>query len=140
MKPDEVNPYFKEIGESEIISSTDAVSLVKRAKVSLKRLLEIKEGLTGTLISLLKDNLSINQIEIEIKYEGYISRQKKDVDYFLQNENKMIPIKFDYNRLVSLSGEAKEKLIKIKPASLGQASRISGVSASDVSIISLYLK
>jgi len=140
LKPDEVNPYFKEIGESEIISSTDAVSLVKRAKVSLKRLLEIKEGLTGTLISLLKDNLSINQIEIEIKYEGYISRQKKDVDYFLQNENKMIPIKFDYNRLVSLSGEAKEKLIKIKPASLGQASRISGVSASDVSIISLYLK
>ena len=80
------------------------------------------------------------QLEIEIKYEGYIERQKREIKYFLENEHKAIPGNLDYDKIPSLSNEGREKLSSVRPASLGQASRISGVSASDVSILSLYLK
>jgi tRNA uridine 5-carboxymethylaminomethyl modification enzyme len=85
------------------------------------------------------DNL-LTRLQIEIKYEGYIERQNKEVEYFLENESKLIPDHFDYAKINSISKEAQEKLSKIKPSSLGQASRISGVSASDISILSVFLK
>jgi tRNA uridine 5-carboxymethylaminomethyl modification enzyme len=64
----------------------------------------------------------------------------KEVEYFLQNENKIIPDKFDYSKVQSLSTEARTKLTKIRPKSLGQAARIQGVSATDISILSLFIK
>lgn len=140
IKQDILNSYLNEIGESEVISTTDIYSLLKRAKVRLYKLIDLLEIDNFVLKKIRKNKKLLEQIEIEVKYEGYISRQLKEVDYFLQNEKKMIPIKFDYNKLTSLSNEAREKLNKIRPASLGQASRIAGVSASDVSIISIYLK
>jgi len=140
LKSEILNPYLNSIGESPVISTTDIYSLLKRAKVKLKSLIDLVELDNFLLKKVRKNNKIMQQIEIEIKYEGYINRQLKEVDYFLQNEKKMIPTKFDYNKLTSLSNEAREKLNKIRPASLGQASRIAGVSASDVSIISLYLK
>jgi tRNA uridine 5-carboxymethylaminomethyl modification enzyme len=79
-------------------------------------------------------------MQIEIKYEGYISRLMKEIQYFAANENKIIPDNINYSDLNSLSKEAIEKLSKIKPRSLGQASRISGVSATDVSILAVYLR
>ena len=102
------------------------LGLAKEKSINMRELLMNKEALLGT--------------QLEIKYEGYIKRQLKDIEYFLTNENKRIPDNFDYNELNSISTEAREKLSKIKPQSLGQASRISGVSASDVSILALYLK
>lgn len=140
LKEEILNPYLVSIGESTVISTTDIHSLLKRAKVKLEELIDLVEQDIYVLKKVRKNKKLMQQIEIEIKYEGYINRQLKEVDYFLQNENKMIPAKFDYNKLTSLSNEAREKLNKIRPASLGQASRIAGVSASDVSIISLYLK
>jgi len=140
IKAEVLNPYLSSIGESEVISTTNIYSLLKRAKVKLDELLDLLETDNFILQKIRKNAKVLSQIEIEIKYEGYINRQMKEVDYFLQNEKKMIPIKFDYNLLTSLSNEAREKLNKIRPSSLGQASRIAGVSASDVSIISLYLK
>lgn len=140
IKAEILNPYLNSVGESEVISTTDIFSLLKRAKVKLESLIDLLDTDNFILNKVRKNKKLMQQIEIEVKYEGYINRQLKEVDYFLQNEKKMIPNKFDYNKLTSLSNEAREKLNKIRPASLGQASRIAGVSASDVSIISLYLK
>lgn len=140
LKPEVVNPYLISLGETEIINSTDIVSLLRRAKTSLVELAKLIPVPTVYTKKVLKSEKSIEQLEIEIKYEGYIKRQLKEIEYFLQNENKLIPTKFEYDRIHSLSKEAREKLKKIRPASLGQASRISGVSASDISILSLYLK
>lgn len=140
LKPEIVNPYLISLGETEILNSTDIVSLLRRAKTSLVEIAKLIPVSTVYTKRVLKSEKSIEQLEIEIKYEGYIRRQQKEIEYFLQNENKLIPTKFEYDRIHSLSKEAREKLKKIRPASLGQASRISGVSASDISILSLYLK
>jgi tRNA uridine 5-carboxymethylaminomethyl modification enzyme len=140
LKPDVVNSYFQNVNESNIDSTTDIYNLCKRSNAKLNLLLELSDTEDNTILSLLKNRKAIEQLQISIKYEGYISRQNRDIQYFLDNENKIIPEKFDYFKLTSLSKEGREKLIKIKPASLGQASRIAGVSAADISIISLYLK
>jgi tRNA uridine 5-carboxymethylaminomethyl modification enzyme len=82
----------------------------------------------------------VQQVEIAIKYEGYIDRQELEVEKFKSLEDKQIPINFDYNTVHSLRTEARQKLIKIRPATLGQASRISGVSPSDIGILMVWLK
>lgn len=80
------------------------------------------------------------QIEIAIKYEGYIDRQEVEVNKFRQLEDKQIPLQFDYTTVPSLRPEARMKLLKIRPATIGQASRISGVSPSDIAILLVWLK
>lgn len=140
IKSQDLNPYLNIIGESEVTASTDIYSLAKRAKTDIRHLFNLSGSVENILKAVMNDEDALYGIETNIKYEGYIARQLKEIEYFLQNEQKKIPDNFDYNRLTSLSKEALEKLIKIKPASLGQASRISGVSASDVSILSLFLK
>ena len=82
----------------------------------------------------------IQQVEIAVKYAGYIDRQEVEVSKFKALEDKQIPISFDYNTVHSLRTEARQKLNKIRPATLGQASRISGVSPSDISILMVWLK
>ena len=140
LKPEIVNSYLKDAGESEISQATDIYTLAKRNKADISGLLELTNGLPESLAKIRKNEKAQFQMQIEIKYEGYIQRQKKDIEHFLENENKRIPSNFDYGKLSSLSNEAREKLLKIQPSSLGQASRISGVSASDVSILSVYLR
>ncbi len=80
------------------------------------------------------------QVEIAIKYEGYIGRQQAEVDKFKNLENKEIPPSFDYSVVPSLRLEARQKLGKIRPATIGQAGRISGVSPADISILMVWLK
>ncbi len=140
LKPSEVNPYLSQIGENEITDSASIFLLAKRPYTDLQKLLSLHSDIGENLKYILKSTRLIEQLNIEIKYDGYIERQRKEVEYFMENENKYIPQSFDYNKLTSLSNEAREKLNKIRPASLGQASRIAGVSATDVSIISVYLK
>lgn len=82
----------------------------------------------------------LEQVEINIKYEGYIEKMKKDVEKMLKNESKMIPNDIDYNKIQNLASEALQKLNKIRPASLGAALRISGVNPSDIAILTVYLK
>jgi tRNA uridine 5-carboxymethylaminomethyl modification enzyme len=81
----------------------------------------------------------VEQINIEIKYQGYIERQKQQVEHFKKLENKKIPDYIDYNNIDSLRLEARQKLNKIKPENVGQASRISGVSPADISVLLVYL-
>ena len=80
------------------------------------------------------------QAEIFAKYEGYINKQKQEVERALKLENKLIPQDIDYHAIKELSSEAAEKLAKIKPVSIGQASRISGVSPADINVLMIVLE
>ena len=80
------------------------------------------------------------QVEINLKYEGYIRRQMQQVEQFKKLENKLIPAELDYNDVQSLRLEARQKLIRFRPESVGQAARISGVSPADISVLLVYLE
>ena len=112
------------------------IELARRPGVSLEALIKLHDG---ELKKKYKEEI-INQVEINTKYESYIEKEREVVRKIQKLENSKIPIKFDYKKVNSLSSEGKEKLIKIKPTSIGQASRISGVSPSDVSILMVHLK
>jgi tRNA uridine 5-carboxymethylaminomethyl modification enzyme len=109
---------------------------VKRPGVSLKSLLKLIDDDFNRTYN--KD--VVNQVEINAKYESYIEKEREVVERVQKLEKSKIPVKFDYTKVNSLSSEGKEKLLKIKPSSIGQASRISGVSPSDVSILMVHLK
>ena len=79
------------------------------------------------------------QVEIELKYEGYIKRQMSQVEQFKKMENKKLPLDFDYDKVPSIRIEARQKLKQIRPENVGQASRISGVSPADISVLLVYL-
>lgn len=138
IEKDNVNPYLQSVGESEVTQKTDFYTLTKRSNVELTKLIDLNYN--NSLLPFWYNKDLAKTLEIEIKYEGYIERQKREINLFLNNENKHLPIDFDYSSLNSISTEAREKLSKIRPMSLGQASRIPGVSASDISILSLYFK
>jgi len=140
LNKDIINSFFSSIEETPVKDNTNIVTLLKRSKVQLNDLLSIPEFKDNFYTSYLLTDKLIQQIQTEIKYEGYIKRQLKEIQYFTDNEEKRIPENFDYDKLPSLSNEAREKLKKIRPQSIGQASRISGVSATDVSILSVFLR
>jgi tRNA uridine 5-carboxymethylaminomethyl modification enzyme len=131
------NPYLRKLEETPITDTTNLNTLLKRSSTTLKELIALSSD-SSEFSFLRKD--AVSQAEIQVKYEGYIQRQEEEIEYFKKNESKQIPDNFNYNEIHSLSKEAKEKLLKIKPGSLGQASRISGVTSSDVSILALYLR
>jgi tRNA uridine 5-carboxymethylaminomethyl modification enzyme len=139
--PGEVNHLLRKFNSSEIAQSENAAQILKRNEISLKDFINLKffdgENLIGQIR---KNNSVMNQIEIELKYEGYIKRQNDDVNKFNAGEEETIPVNFDFSKIKSLSKEAIEKLNKVKPNSLGQASRIAGVTPSDISILSIYMK
>lgn len=138
-RPEIINPYFEDIGEEPVSEPVDLYYIAKRANVDLFEVLQLTNSTPKNLSELKKNSQLSWKLQIEIKYEGYLERQRKEIELFLENENKIIPESFDYWRIHSLSKEAREKLSRIRPRSLGQASRISGVSASDISILALYL-
>jgi tRNA uridine 5-carboxymethylaminomethyl modification enzyme len=140
IQPSEINLYLKKVNSSEINQSENAARIIKRNEVSLIDFANLKYFDNNNLAAQLRNNKSVlNQIEIELKYEGYIKRQNEDVQKFNASEGEEIPDNFDYSKIKSLSKEAVEKLNKVKPNSLGQASRIAGVTPSDISILSIYM-
>ena len=108
-------------------------TLIKRPEITLKKLLDIIDEKNFSMDS-------INEVEFNIKYEGYIERQKRLIERFAQLEKKKIPQQIDYKKIKSLSAEAREKLQKIRPQSLGQAGRITGVSSADLTVLLIYLE
>ncbi|MCX6150471.1 MAG: tRNA uridine-5-carboxymethylaminomethyl(34) synthesis enzyme MnmG [Ignavibacteriales bacterium] len=138
---DSVNPLLNQQNTNQIISNETVSKLCKRSEISLKKLLMcIKEENGNNLADLLNDETALMQVEIELKYEGYIKRQKDQIDKLERYEFFAIPLNFNYRAVASLSSEAKEKLSKIKPRSIGQATRISGLTPSDISVLLVYLK
>ena len=141
IKPQEISEYFERIGSSKIEGSESIAKIAKRPEVKLKDVLSlIKTNGDSDLEELMKDDKAIEQIEIELKYEGYIKRQYEMIEKMLRLEKIKIPLSFNYDEITQISAEGREKLSKTKPRTIGQASRISGVTPSDISILLVYLK
>ncbi|MCC6846105.1 MAG: tRNA uridine-5-carboxymethylaminomethyl(34) synthesis enzyme MnmG [Bacteroidetes bacterium] len=136
VKPEIINDYLVGKNESAIQFQTSANQIIKRSSI---RLCDILPLVNRRYLNL-SEGVAAEQAEIDIKYEGYIQRQQKEIRQFLELEHKIIPEQFDYRSITSLSAEGREKLSKIRPLSLGQAARIMGVSSSDISILTLYLR
>jgi tRNA uridine 5-carboxymethylaminomethyl modification enzyme len=135
--PSEANPKLAELNEDLISETTTLRTLVRRPTVSLSQFLET----SSPDLSIYGEHPDvIHRVDTAIRYEGYIEKLHRDIERFRQQESMMIPETFNYGSVQSLSTEGREKLARIRPASLGQASRIPGVSASDVSILALYLR
>ncbi len=134
----DINPVLKKFNTNEINSSETLNKLVKRPEITLK---EFLEEIDIPEFSDLKNDLkAIEQVEIEIKYEGYIQRQQELAEKLNKYDNLEIPKYFDYDKIPSIRTESREKLKMFKPRTIGQASRISGINPADISILLIYLK
>ena len=135
IKPTEtVNKFLEKAGTSKIDVGIKLAELLKRPELNYEILSEIDEN-RPELKSAVKE-----QVEIQIKYEGYIKLQEKQVEEFKKLEKKLLPEGIDYNEIKGISLEARQKLNEHKPLSVGQASRISGVSPADISVLLIYLE
>lgn len=141
LKPNFVNPVLRKYDTSEIEHPELITKLCKRPNVKLKDLLDAVPVEENGFVHELKENPeALEQVEIETKYEGYIQKQLDMINKLEKLEHIDIPLNFNYDNFNTISKEAREKLSKVKPRSLGQASRISGVTPSDISILLVYLK
>ena len=137
IEPDEVNDFFKEIDSSPITEKQKAEKILLRPSLDLKTLTAAVPALKNQLSVFSKEN--IEQASIQVKYDVYIEKEKELVSRMSQLEDLEIPSSFDYKKILSLGNEAKEKLSRIQPRTLGQASRISGINPSDVQILMVYM-
>ena len=131
---EKVQSLLKRYGSTPLNSGTTLAELIRRPELSYEKLEEIDEKHPELPFDVRE------QVDINIKYDGYIKRQMRQVEQFKKLENKKIPENIDYDKIQSLRLEAKQKLNQIRPSSIGQASRISGVSPADVSVLLVYLK
>ena len=132
-----INPLLEELGTAPLSQNVRFFNLLSRPQVSFDDLRKANESLDELLSKY--DKETIEQAEIKIKYESYFEKEFDIVEKMRKMEDKEINPEFNYHNLVSLSKEAREKLMKIKPRTLGQASRISGVSPSDISVLMVHI-
>jgi tRNA uridine 5-carboxymethylaminomethyl modification enzyme len=135
--PENVNPFLEVIGSSSLIQKQKVAQLILRPGIDLISLSTYIQPLSTALQSFSKE--AIEQAEIQVKYERYIEKEEELVQRMSDMENMIIPDVFDYNKVQALSSEALQKFLKIKPRTLGQASRISGVNPSDIQILMVYM-
>ena len=136
LSPKQINNSLNKINSAPIKEKKSLEELLRRPNVYFENLND--KSVAGMCKT--KERVEIEQVEIDIKYESYIKKEIDTVRKMKKLEDSIIPEGFDYERIKSLSAEGKEKLSKIKPRSIGQASRISGVSPSDVSVLMVYMK
>ena len=137
LSPEIFNDGLEGIDTAAIKEKISAEKLLKRPQIGIKELQSMDSELKEYLTQYSQEVLE--QAEIQIKYDSYINKEQQMVDKLSNMENYQIPLKFDYLAIPALSNEGKQKLTKIRPDTLGQASRISGVSPADLSIITVYL-
>ena len=125
---------IEKLNTSPIFDGISLYDLLKRPSIKIKDLIALKK------VDLKYDDEVLMQAEIQIKYEGYIKKALKEVERLKQLESIKIPKDIDYLKISNLASEARQKLLKILPTTLGQASRISGVNPSDIAVLSVYLK
>jgi len=141
ISPKNINELLSRKNSSPLPQNEFLSNVLKRNEVSIGDLINLEIFNDNIFISEIKNNKEVlNQIEIDIKYDGYIKRQSEQVEGFNRNENLRIPENFKYEKIKSISTEALDKLKKIKPASIGQASRIAGVRPSDISALLIYMR
>ncbi len=136
--PEEINPILEEVGSAVVKQSDKMFKVFSRPRVTMDHMMELQavsqfveeHDLSGEVLE---------QAEIQVKYSGYIEKEKNNADKLQRLENIKIPENFDYSKLKSLSFEAREKLQEIQPVTISQASRISGVSPADISVLLVFL-
>ena len=137
LEPEETTAFLESVQSSTLLTKQKATQILLRPMIGLKEMVnhipKVKEALAEF------DNETLEQAEIQIKYDTYIEKEKELVSKMSQLEDLIIPDNFNYEKLVSLSNEARQKFTKIKPRTLGQASRISGVNPSDVQILMVFM-
>ncbi|MFZ9588370.1 MAG: tRNA uridine-5-carboxymethylaminomethyl(34) synthesis enzyme MnmG [Chitinophagaceae bacterium] len=137
IEPTSMNGLFESIGSSPMQQKQKLSQLVLRPGVGAKQMIEHHPELKKEFE--LYNDLVIEQAEIQMKYDVYIEKEKEMVERMTQMEDLEIPVTFDFDRVQAIGNEAKEKLKKIQPRTLGQASRISGINPSDVQILMVYM-
>ena len=140
VSPGEANGLLSRLGGEPLQDGQTLSQLLKRPEVSILDILSLEAvALEEALGVLTVDREAREHVEIEVKFEGYLRRQEEQVRLFERSEGILIPDEFDYRNIRSLSAEGKEKLLRVRPASIGQASRISGVTPADISILMISL-
>ncbi len=140
VRPDKMDPMLAKRGTSLLSQPVKAHTVLMRPEVQLEHIIKADEELGSQVSEITTNKYALEQVEIQIKYSGYIQKEYEMVEELSNKENSPIPEKIDYAKLKSLSTEGMLKLSKIRPETIGQASRISGVSASDVAVLMVYLK
>lgn len=136
--PNEINVILDRVGSNKVKQSDKMFKVFSRPQVSMNHMLELEEVSSFVKANDL-DNEVLEQTEIQVKYSGYIEKEKSNADKLQRLENVRIPDNFDYSKLKSLSFEAREKLNNIQPITIAQASRVSGVNPSDISVLLVHL-
>jgi len=137
--PSEINTLLSELGYPIIESSQSALTLLKRPRIHLTMLVDASDTLKNAVSIISRSPQLYEQVEIDLKYEGYLKRDLLMADRILRLESHQIPQSFKYDSVSGLSNEGREKLKKHQPETIGQASRILGVSPSDISILMIHL-
>ncbi len=137
VEPNEINSWFEQIDSSKISEKQKAEKILLRPMVELADFADALPKLKEALSPFTKE--AVEQAAIQVKYDVYIEKEKELVARMAQLEELEIPDSFDYKKIISLGNEAREKLSKIKPRTLGQASRISGINPSDVQILMVFM-
>ena len=138
VKPDEINPILKQKNSSEVSQSLKLYKVFSRPNVTLDDMTELESVKRFVSESSFSPDV-LEQTEVQVKYSGYIEKEKANAKKLNNLENIKIPSNFNYSKVQSLSTEATQKLNKIKPTTLSQASRISGVSPNDISVLMVYM-
>ena len=135
--PQEINPYLESLGSSPIDQKTKALPILTRPNVTLIDIIKCNSELQQVIS--VYDQEILESAEIELKYEGYIKKEKELVDKMSRLEEVKLLENYDYKSIKALSNEAKVKLSQVKPTTIGQASRISGVSPADISVLLVHM-
>ncbi len=136
--PSTINPLLETKNESLIPENDTLAQMLKRTNITAADLLNV---LSNDEVRTFLTRIDVSeQVEIDVKYAGYIQRQNEQIERFSKFEEYVIPDNFDYENISSLSAEGKEKLHKVRPRSIGQASRIAGVTNADISVLTIFLK
>ena len=131
---EEIQAYLESIGDDKMSAGVKADVFLRRPRVTIDDI----ERLTGETIS--SDRYVKEQVEINIKYAGYIKKEEVRINRLHRQEAKKIPADIDYSKIEGLATEARQKFEKIKPETLAQAERISGVNPADLAILSVYIQ
>jgi tRNA uridine 5-carboxymethylaminomethyl modification enzyme len=134
-----INPAIEALGGSPFRKNERAIEILRRQEMTFKKLMEALPELREKIERISTNPRVYEQVEIDVKYEGYIKREMQTAEKLSRLEDVFIPTSYDFERIKGLSSEGREKLKKVKPTSLGQASRISGVTPSDVSVLMVHL-
>jgi len=137
IEPEELNGYLVEKESTPLTQKQKLGQVLLRPNISLEEMIAFSSNVSSALKTETRDHLQ--QAEIQIKYDVYIGKEKELVSRMSQMEELEIPRAFDYAKVQAISAEAREKLNRIKPTTLGQASRISGINPSDVQILMVYM-